>query len=194
MTPHARQAHASNETRAYNPYQTLLSAARKRAERAAARVAAGKKPVQKVSRLGLGLTALTHRTADKVLQQQQRLVDNQIDAFAARLRAAAAATDLSNLVGTQLRLIPEQTSRLARDTRATVSIVIGAGGDAGKLLRDAIAEMSGTAPSAAPVGKKAGETASRRAVRKPAKTAKTAKTAKVTRRRTSKPAGTPSTS
>lgn len=191
MTPHARQAHVANETGTYRPYQAIVGAARKRAERAAARVAAGKKPVQKVSRLGLGLTALTHRTADRVLQQQQRLLDNQIDALAARLLAAATATGFSNLVGTQLRLIPQQTSRFVRDARETVSIVIGAGGDAGKLLRGAVVDLRGTAAPAPSVGKKARKKASRRTVRKPAKTAKTAK---VTRRRTAKPAGTPSTS
>lgn len=68
MTPHARQTQAPHDARPYIRYLDLVGAARERAERAAALVAAGKKPLRKVSRPELGLTALTHHTADKVLQ------------------------------------------------------------------------------------------------------------------------------
>jgi hypothetical protein len=143
MTPDTRREPPKSATSRNSFYSALAEAARKRTENAAARVAAGKKPLQTASRLGLGLTALTHRTADKVLQQQQRLIDNQIDALAERLRSAAAAGGLRDLVGTQLRLVPRHASQFARDAGATLSIVFGAGSDAGKLVRSTVADTRG---------------------------------------------------
>lgn len=119
----------------------ILKGARRQTENAAGAVTKGKLPVKTVSKLGLKLTAVSHRTADKVLKQQTRMVENQIDAIASRLHAAATANDLRDLVGTQLRLIPVNASRFVSDARATLGIVASAGQEAGKLVKSTVAEL-----------------------------------------------------
>ena len=144
---------------------SILKGARKQTENAAGVVSKGKQPVKTVSRLGLKLTAVSHKTADKVLKQQTRMVENQIDAVASRLHAAATANDLRDLVSTQLRLIPENASRLVNDARTTLGIVASAGQQAGKLVKSTVAELRSPAKprkAGKKVAKKATNTASKR--------------------------------
>lgn len=124
-------------------YREVLAAARQRTAEAAGRVAGGKKPVKTLSRFGLRLSAVTHRTANKVWKQQTRMVEHQIDAFASRLKAASQAADLRDLVSTQIRLIPENASTLVGDARDAVSIVTGAGGEVRDILRGTVDELRG---------------------------------------------------
>ena len=128
---------------AISRYQALLTGARQQTGIVASRVVRGKRPVKTISKLSLKLTAVTHRTADKVLKQQAKMVENQIDAVAGRLRAAAQSRNLRELVGTQIRLIPVNASQFAKDTRATLSIVAGAGNEVGGLVKNTVAELRG---------------------------------------------------
>ncbi len=96
-------------------YEDAVKGARQRTEKAAGRVSKGKKPVKTISRLGLKLSGVSHRTANKLWKQQTRLVEGQIDAVAGRLKAAADAEDLRDLLKTQIELIPENTGRFADD-------------------------------------------------------------------------------
>ena len=128
-------------------YFALLKGARSQTENAAGRVSKGKGPVKTVSKMSLKLTAVTHRTADKVLKQQTRMVENQIDAVASRLKAAASATGVRDLVRAQIILIPENASRFASDARETLSIVTSAGQEVGKVLKGTVAELRGKAPA-----------------------------------------------
>jgi len=144
---------------------SILKGARKQTENAAGVVSKGKQPVKTVSRLGLKLTAVSHKTADKVLKQQTLMVENQIDAVASRLHAAATANDLRDLVSTQLRLIPENASRFASDARATLGIIASAGQEAGKLVKSTVAELRSQAKpkkAARKVAKKSAKTASKK--------------------------------
>ena len=129
-------------------YEELIAGAQKRASEAASRVNRGKKPVKTVSKLGLKLTAVSHRTADKVLKQNTKLVENQIDAFADRLEAAASASNVRDLVGTQIRLIPENAARFVGDARDALKIVTSAGGEVKDLFRGTFDELRGVAPVA----------------------------------------------
>lgn len=124
-------------------YQALLSGARQQTDKAAGRVIRGKKPVKTISKLSLQLSAVTHRTADKVLKQQAKMVEHQIDAFAGRLRAAAESRNLRDLVSTQIRLIPVNASQFVKDTRATLTIVAGAGSEVGDLVKNTVAQLRG---------------------------------------------------
>ncbi len=124
-------------------YFELLKGARSQTESVAGRVSKGKGPIKTVSKMGLKLTAVTHRTADKVLKQQTKMVEHQIDAIATRLHAAATATDVRDLVRTQFKLIPENASRFVGDARDTLSIVTSAGQEVGKLLKGTVAELRG---------------------------------------------------
>jgi len=135
---------------AISRYQALLAGARQQTGKAAGRVVRGKKPVKTIAKLSLKLTAVTHRTADKVLKQQAKMVENQIDAVAGRLRAASESRNLREFVGTQIRLIPVNASQFAKDTRAALTIVAGAGSEVGGLVRNTVAELRGVSVAKAP--------------------------------------------
>lgn len=156
-------------------YREILIAARTQTENAAGTVSKGKGPVQLVSKLGLKLTAVSHKTVDLVLKQQARLVEHQIDAVANGLHAAATADDLRDLVGTQIRLIPASASRFAHDARETLSIVTTAGQEVGKLLKGTVAELRGAAKP-----KKVAKKTTKKAVKKASKNKTAVKKAPVT--------------
>lgn len=130
-------------------YQQILKNSRNGAEMAADRVTGGKKPVKTLFKLGLKLTAVSHRTADKVLKQQAKMFENQIDAFAGSLSAAADATDVQNLLKTQIRMIPENASLLVKDARNALGIVAGAGAEVRDLFKGTVAELRGSKKTAA---------------------------------------------
>ena len=150
-------------------YYALLNGARQRTENAAGTVTKGKGPVKTVSRFGLKLTAISHKTVDKVLRQQARMADHQIDAFSSRLHAAAKATDIRDLVGTQMRLIPENASRFASDARDTLSIVAAAGQEVSQIVKGTVAELRGKAPVKKAAKKTAKKTVKKAARKAPAK-------------------------
>ena len=129
-------------------YEDAVKGARQSTEKAAGRVSKGKKPVKTISRLGLKLSGVSHRTANKLWKQQTRLVEDQLDAVAGRLKAAADAEDLRDLVKTQIELIPENTGRFADEAREALKIFKGAGGEIRELVKGTVAELKGEKPGA----------------------------------------------
>lgn len=111
-------------------YQAWLAGARSQTAEAAGRVKKGKKPVKTLSQLAIKLSGVSHRATNKIVRQQTKLVEHQIDAFAGRLQAAARAESLADLFRAQFRMVPENASLLLADSRATLSIVADAGGEA----------------------------------------------------------------
>jgi phasin family protein len=134
--------------KARDRYEDAISAARSRTEKAAGRVTKGKKPVKAVSRLGVRLSGVSHRTANKLWKRQTKLVEDQIDALAGRLKAAAAAPDLKKLVKTQIQLIPDNASRLQVEARETFEIIKGAGGEIRDIVKESVDEFRGRKPAA----------------------------------------------
>lgn len=134
--------------RARTRYGNAISAARKSTEKAAGRVSKGKKPVKAVSRLGVRLSGVSYRTANKLWKRQTKLVESQIDALAGHLKAAAAAPDLRNLVETQMSLIPQNANRFKDEARAAFGIFKGAGSEIRDLVKGAVVEFRGKKPAA----------------------------------------------
>jgi len=160
-------------------YREILSGARQRTENAAGTLSKGKQPVQAVSRLGLKLTAVSHKAVEGVLKQQTRLVEHQIDAVASGLHAAANANDFRALVGTQIKQIPQNASRFATDARDTLRIVAGAGQQVRTLLKGTVAEWRAAPQSAKSRGKAAAKPVrktAKKAAKKAGKKAATRKT------------------
>ena len=151
---------------ARNRYTALLSVVRKQTAAAAGTVSKGKGPLKVVSNFGLKLTAVSHKTADKVLKQQVKLIGNQIDAAAGRLQAAASSTDLRDLISTQFRLIPQNVSRFTEDARDTLVIVSGARQEVGQLVKGTVAELKGAAKPAKAAPKTTKKAARKKAVGK----------------------------
>ena len=168
-------------------YKAILENARHRAEIASDRVTDGKKPVKTLSKLGLKLTAVSHRATDKVLKQQLKMLENQIDAFAGRLSAAANATDVGNLIKTQFRLIPENAAVFAQDARNALGVIAGAGVEARDLMKATVVELrDGTQARATKPGTQSRTPARKKTAKKKARV--TTKTAAKTRTAPSKAA------
>ena len=105
-------------------------------------------------------------------QQQTKMVEHQIDAFAGRLAAAAEANSVRDLLKTQFRLIPENAALLANDTRAALGIFVGAGAEVRSLIKDTADELRGRKPAAAKATAKAPAAPRKKtAKKKPAKKA-----------------------
>ena len=158
--------------RARARYAAWIASARQQTEQAAGRVRDGKKPVKKLSQLGHKLTTVSYRTTTRMLDQQTRMVERQIDALATRLRTAAKADTIVDLVRDQMQLVPEEASRFAADARATLAIVADAGGEMRDIITGTVADIRGTksAPKKKSPTKKA--QASKPARKTKAKTAK----------------------
>ena len=124
-------------------YKNIITGARKGTESAAGLVKKGKRPVKALSKFGLKMTRLTHKTADGVLKQQTKMVERQLDSFAGSLHAAATASDLKSLVKKQVELAPQSASRWLEDTRSTFGIIAGAGKEVGGIVVGTIDELRG---------------------------------------------------
>ena len=59
-------------------YEDAISAARKGTEKAAGRVSKSKKPIKAISRFGVKLSGVSHRTVNKLWKRQTKLVEDQI--------------------------------------------------------------------------------------------------------------------
>ena len=179
MSPRVERPINRIANQARGRYETWLDSARRQTIGAAGRVRDGKKPVKTLSSLGVKLSGVSHRTTSKVLKQQARMVEHQLDAFARRLKSAAEADNVRDLVRTQLRLIPENASQIVTDTRDTLSIVAGAGTEVRELIAGTVAELRGKAPVAA--AKKARAAAKKTKTSKKTKASRKTKTARKTR-------------
>ena len=143
MNPRVERSIQRIAARARGRFAALLGSARTQTSQAAGRIQKGKKPLKTLSRLGLKLTDVSHRTTARVVRQQSTLLENQLDALAQGLREAAKARSVRELIAGQARRIPQNTARLIGDGRETLSIVAGAGGEVRDLLAGTMAEFRG---------------------------------------------------
>ena len=148
MNPQIENAISRILDQAQSRYSDMITGARQRTGSVAGKITKGKKPVKTLSRMGLKLTAVTHRTADKVLRQQVKAVEGQIDITATRLRKAADAKSIRQLVADQIRMLPENAALFAGNARETVSIVAAAGSEVGGIVKNTVAEFSGAKSAA----------------------------------------------
>lgn len=165
MNPRVESSINRIADQARDRYAAILDGARSQTEQAAGRVRKGKKPVKTLSRLGVKVTNVSHRATTKVLKQQTKMVENQIDALAGRLRTAAHAETIRDLVKGQIRLIPENTAQFVSDSRAALTIVAEAGGEIREILAETVSELRGRAVE---TPKKAKPAAKKKAKSKPA--------------------------
>lgn len=144
MNPQVENSTSRIAEQARGRYQKAIKTARSRTELAAERVTGGKKSVKTLSKLSLKLTAVTHRTADKVLKQQTKMLEHQIDAFAGGLSAAAEAADIRSLVKMPFRMLPKNAALFVDDARSALGIVVGAGAEVRELFKGTVMELRGT--------------------------------------------------
>ena len=142
--------------KARDRYDEALDRARTNTKKAAGRVSKGKKPVRTVSRFGIKLSGVSHRTVNKLWKRQTKLVEDQFDAVASHLKAAAGAQDIKDLFETQIDLIPDNTNRFKDEAREVFGIVKDAGSEIRGILKETVDELRNKKPTktaAAPVKK-----------------------------------------
>lgn len=122
-------------------YDETVENVRKRTDKAAGRVTKGKKPVRTISKFGVKVSGISHRTVNKLWRKQTKIVENQIDAVSDHLKAAAKAENLKDFVNTQIDMIPDHTSRFADEARDAIEIVKGAGSEIRGAVKDTVEEL-----------------------------------------------------
>lgn len=141
MNPNIEQSINRISAGARGSMRAVIDGARARSQYAAKTVKNTKKPLNTLSGLGLKLSAVSHRTTDRVMKQQTQLAANQLDVIAARLESAAGATCMRDLVKKQLRMTPEQLQRFGRDTRDALSIVVEGGSEAREVVKGTLQSL-----------------------------------------------------
>ena len=127
----------------------IIEAARGRARQTAKQVAESKKPVKMLAGAGVKLSKASHRATDKLIRQQAKIIQHNIDAVAGRFKAAAKAESFKDLVTTQVRLVPENASRFIAETRDAFGIVANAGVEMRGIVVDTVTELRGKVEEAA---------------------------------------------
>lgn len=141
MNPQIEQSINRISAGARGSVQAVIDGARARSQYAAKTVANTKKPLNTLSGLGLKLSAVSHRTTDRVVKQQTQLAANQLDVIAARLESAAGATCLRDLVRKQLSITPEQMKRFGRDTRGSLAIIVEGGSEVREVVKGTLQSL-----------------------------------------------------
>ncbi len=159
--------YSSTAEKARAQAEEVLASAQGRVEQASDWVADRKQPVRKVTDMGLKLSAISHRTTDKLLKQQANVVEGEVDAMADYLKSIAEADDLRGLVREQFSVFPRFTRRALDNTRQTFTILREAGSDVGGIVRTAVTDIR-TAPAA-----KRAKSAVKKAAGKAGRTTKT---------------------
>lgn len=168
MTPQLNETLDRIAAGARANFRAAVAGARGRGHKAARRVAETRRPLEALAGVGLKLSAVSHRTTDRVLKQNTQLAVNQLDAVATRLESAATATCLRDLVKKQIALTPEQFARLRSDARASLSIVAEGGSEAGSVLKSAVNGLGARKATRTTAARKATKTAAARKPRKKA--------------------------
>jgi hypothetical protein len=118
---------AAEETR--GRVETVVNTTQNQVEKASKLVADGKKPVRRATDMGLTLNDIYYRTARDLLKLQARSVEKNIDALASRLREAAHAGSVRDLLDIPRAAFPAAANRTVNDVRGAFGIVRSAAND-----------------------------------------------------------------
>ena len=113
---------------------TAVDATLDRVGQAGKVVAKGKKPVQKVSKAGLAVNAITFRMSKELIELQSKTTQKGIDAIADRLRDASRAESLRELLAQQRSLVPGTAAFYVDNVKSAFGIVRGAAAEFGSVV------------------------------------------------------------
>ena len=150
-----------------------------------------KRPVHAVADTTLKLNALSHKSIEKLLKQQVKMLDDLIDGSAERIEMAAKSKNVKALFEKQVSSLPKSRDHAVKNARKTMTLVRDTGDAFGDLFKDVVVDISSAGSKKAPARKKT--TAKKRTARKAAAkkttarktTAKKRTTRKATARKTS---------
>ncbi len=123
-------------SRAQDYVDASLERARQSAVQAAVLVEQLQRPVKTLTTAGIRLTELSQRYAERLLSLQAELIGGTLADSAKRLRKAAKASDVRQLVGVQLDLLPATRERFAEEFKQAAELVSASGKDLRGLARD----------------------------------------------------------
>ena len=135
--------YSSTAEKARTQAEDVISGAQDRVEKAGDWVVGRKTPVRKLTSAGLKLSAISHRTTDKLLKQQAKAIEGEFDALGRYLGNVADTTNVRQFVRDQASVVPRIAQRAIANSRDTLGILRDAGLDAGSLLRGTISELRG---------------------------------------------------
>jgi phasin family protein len=143
-----------------------VRAARNATAKSAERIKALKDPIRAVSRSGVKLTAISHNTAERLIELQAQVVTSALTDAAVQLERAARAENVKDLVRGQSDVLRATRDRIVNDITQAVTILKDAGGDARKVATHTYASVTGKAEAATVAAKKKAVRKAKRAVRK----------------------------
>jgi hypothetical protein len=112
-------------------------------------IKSGKSPVRKFADTGLKLNRITSRSVDKLVRNQVTLVEGTLDDGARRLKMAARANSVRDLVGDQIASLPASRDRTVGSARKTIDIIKLTGTDLRGVVTEVIGEIKVSAPVSA---------------------------------------------
>lgn len=110
-------------------------------------IRSGKSPIRKFADTGLKLNRITSKSVDKLVRNQVHFVEGTLDDGARRLKMAARAHNVRDLVGDQIATLPATRERTLGSARKTIDIIKLTGTD----FRGVVTEVIGDIRSSAPV-------------------------------------------
>jgi phasin family protein len=105
-------------------------AARSAAVQSAEGLKSLREPVRSFSRTGVNLTRISQRTAERLLDLQEKIVTSALEDAAAQLERAAATEDFREVMNDQMRVLMGARERIVADMSQALAILKDAGEDA----------------------------------------------------------------
>jgi phasin family protein len=141
LTDQIHTAREQFQTRARTYRRAAVSAARDSVLNAAHRVAAAKQPVRTLAVAGQKLSHVSSRYFEQLFGQQAHMLEGAIEAGAERLKRAAKAETLRELINDQKDLGTATRERLGADLKATWKIATDTGAELRDLAVETYAEL-----------------------------------------------------
>jgi phasin family protein len=109
-----------------------------------------RQPVRAAARSGVKLSALTHETAQELIQLQSHMVTATLTEIAESLERAAQAKDFATLVSAQADALRQSAERFVNDANRAVEIFTTAGRGVQTVAVEAYEKVARPAEQAAP--------------------------------------------
>ena len=109
-------------------------------------IRSGKSPIRKFADTCLKLNRITSKSVDKLVRNQVHFVEGTLDDGARRLKMAARAHNVRDLVGDQIATLPATRERTLGSARKTIDIIKLTGTDFRGVVTEVIGDIRGSAP------------------------------------------------
>jgi hypothetical protein len=160
--------------------------ARKSALKSAAGLRSLKEPVRAFSRSGVKLSGISHGTAQRLIELQEKVVTAALDDAAGQLERAGAGATARELAVDQVQVLMAARDRIVADMAEAVAILRSAGVDVRDVAGSTYAKVQKSAPKKKAAKNKAPKKKAKKKAAGKKKTAKRAAPAKKTARKTAK--------